>query len=90
MTTPAPWEHRVHRTVVIGQFIALVVAIVSDIVAGGATLSALLAVLFGSAYALGSAAVPEYMYRQRFGVETITLVGAFATVIAITKAPTTT
>jgi signal transduction histidine kinase len=70
--------------VVIGQFIALMVAIVSDIVSGGASASAVLAIVFATLYVIGSAAVPEYWYGQRFGVETITLIGAVATVIAIT------
>ena len=84
MTAPTSWEQRVHRSVVIGQFVALIVAIISDIVSNGASGASVLAAAIGSVYALGSAAIPESWYRRRLGVESITLAGAFLTIIAIT------
>jgi signal transduction histidine kinase len=84
MTAPAPWEHRVHQTVVIVQFVALVIAIATDLAIDGANPSSLLALVVGSAYTLGSLALPEEWYRVRFGAETITLVGAFLTIVAMT------
>ena len=84
MSAPSPWEHRVHQTVVVGQFAALVIAIAVDLAAGGATSTSILAAVFGSTYAVGSLAVPQNWYRGRFGAETITLVGALLAFAAIT------
>ena len=84
MTASSSWEHSVHRSVVIGQFVALTVAIISDLVTNGASGPSVLAAAIGSAYALGSAAVPESWYRRRLVVESITLTGAFLTIVAIT------
>lgn len=81
---PAPWEFRVHRSVTIGQFVALVVAVVVDFATNGGSSQSLIAMGLACLYTLGSAAVPESWYRIRFGAESITLVGAFLTVAAIT------
>ncbi len=84
MSAPTPWEHRVHQTVVIVQFIALVVAITVDLAVGGATGASILALVTGSIYALLSLGIPEKWYRGRFGAESITLVGALLTIVALT------
>ena len=84
MSAPAPWEHRVHQTVVYGQFVALLIAVISTFVVGGATANALLAMGFGTLYTIGSVATPQDWYRGRFGAETITLVGSFMTIVALT------
>ncbi|MGH8913285.1 MAG: hypothetical protein ACRDZM_02070, partial [Acidimicrobiia bacterium] len=83
-SVPAPWEFRLHRSVTIGQFVALVGAVVISLVATGGSGAALFAMAVATLYVIGSAAVPESWYRIRFGAETITLVGAFLTVVAIT------
>ncbi|MFZ0625735.1 MAG: histidine kinase [Acidimicrobiia bacterium] len=86
MTVPVPasWEIRVHRSVTIGQFVALVVAVVVDFASNGGTPQGVVAMVLASTYTLGSAAVPESWYRIRFGAESITLFGAFLTITAIT------
>jgi signal transduction histidine kinase len=81
---PAPWEFRLHRSVTIGQFVALVVAVVIDLVSTGGHSESLFAMAIATFYVIGTAAVPESWYRIRFGAEAITLIGAFLTVIAIT------
>ncbi|MGH8871077.1 MAG: histidine kinase [Acidimicrobiia bacterium] len=83
-SVPAPWEFRVHRSVTIGQFVALVVAVVIDLVSTEALPSSLIAMAAATMYVIGSAAVPESWYRIRFGAEAITLFGAFLTITAIT------
>ena len=75
MLAPPPWEHRVHQTVVVGQFAALVIAIAVGLTANGPTGASLLGATIGTAYAIGSLAVPNHWYQGRFGVETITLAG---------------
>ena len=84
MSAPPPWEHRVHQTVVVGQFAALVIAIAVDLAAGGGSGASVLAAAIGTTYVLGSLATPPNWYRGRFGAETITLVGALFTIAAIT------
>ncbi len=86
MTTfvPAPWEFRVHRAVTIGQFVALVVAVVWDLVTTENLGLSLVAMAVATIYVIGSAAVPESWYRIRFGAEAITLLGAFLTITAMT------
>jgi signal transduction histidine kinase len=84
VSVPAPWEFRLHRSVTIGQFVALIAAVVISLVSTGGDSRALVAMAFATIYVLGSAAVPESWYRIRFGAESITLVGAFLTITAIT------
>ncbi len=85
MTVSAPWERRVHFSVEVGQFIALVVAIVVDLIdTKGQVTESWVAVGVATVYVLGSAAVPEEWYHIRFGAEAITLAGAFLTAFAIT------
>ena len=85
MTVSAPWERRVHFSVEVGQFIALVVAIVVDLIdTKGQVTESWVAVGVATVYVLGSAAVPEEWYHIRFGAEAITLAGAFLTAVAIT------
>ena len=84
VSVPAPWEFRLHRSVTIGQFVALVAAVVISLVSTGGDSLSLFAMAFATIYVLGSAAVPESWYRIRFGAEAITLVGAFFTITAIT------
>jgi signal transduction histidine kinase len=83
-SVPAPWEFRVHRSITIGQFVALVVAVVIDLVTTEALSSSLIAMAVATFYVIGTAAVPESWYRIRFGAEAITLFGAFLTITAIT------
>lgn len=82
--TPAPWESRVHRTVLIGLWLALVVGIVSSFAAFGADANNLIAAGTATAYVLGSTLIPESTYRIRFGVETICLTGVIVVLVALT------
>lgn len=68
----------------IGQFVALIVAVVIDLVQTGGHSESLFAMAVATFYVLGTAAVPESWYRIRFGAESITLIGAFLTITAIT------
>src|SRR3970040_922653 len=83
-SVPAPWEFRFHRSITIGQFVALVVAVVLDLVTTVSLSSSLFAMAVATFYVIGTAAVPESWYRIRFGAEAITLIGAFLTITAIT------
>jgi signal transduction histidine kinase len=86
VAVPAPWEFRLHRSVTIGQFIVLVLAVVIDLISEGGSPdgNSLLAMALGTIYVIGTAAIPESWYRRRFGAEAITLLGAFLTIAAIT------
>lgn len=82
--TPASWETRVHRTVVIGQWVGIAIAIISDIFASEGTSSSFGALVAASVYVVGSTSIPETWYRNRFGTETITLLGALLLLVALT------
>jgi signal transduction histidine kinase len=86
VAVPAPWEFRLHRSVTIGQFVVLVLAVVIDLISEGGAPDgdSLVAMALATIYVIGSAAVPESWYRRRFGAEAITLLGAFLTIAAIT------
>lgn len=84
MPAHAPWETRVHRTIVIGQWIALVIGMVSDLVETRGSAESLIAMAIASVYTIGSTVIPEDRYHQRFGAETITLLGAVIVLAALT------
>jgi signal transduction histidine kinase len=84
LATPAPWESRVHRTVLAGQWVALTVGIVSSLVSSGASAATLLAMAVAAGYTIASTLLPEPTYRMRFGVEAISLIGAVAVLVALT------
>ncbi|MGB7861241.1 MAG: hypothetical protein WBM90_12145, partial [Acidimicrobiia bacterium] len=79
-----PWESRVHRTVVIGQWVALAIGIVSDFVATSGSSSSFTALILASLYVIGSTLLPEHLYRARFGVESITLLGSLLLLVVLT------
>jgi signal transduction histidine kinase len=81
---PAPWESRVHRTVVIGQWVALTVGIVSSLVATGGSGVSLGALAIAGGYVIGSTLIPESKFRVRFGGEAISLTGAIVVLISMT------
>lgn len=84
MTVTAPWERRVHFSVEIGQFIALVVAVVVDLVNTGGTPNSWIAMAVATGYVVGSTAIPSAWFRIRFGVDAITLAGAFLLAVVMT------
>jgi signal transduction histidine kinase len=84
MTVTAPWERRVHFSIEVGQIIALVVAVVVDLVGNGPDAQSLIAMAVATIYVIISSAAPNEWYHARFGAETFTLLGAFLTVVAIT------
>ncbi len=81
----APWELRVHKTVLIGQWIALVVAIVADLggIGRGGTVRSMFALGAAAIYVIGSSSIPEKFFRVRFGVEAISLGGALLVAVAL-------
>jgi signal transduction histidine kinase len=81
---PAPWESRVHRTVVIGQWVALTVGIVSSLVATGGSGVSLGALAIAGGYVIGSTLIPESRFRVRFGGEALSLTGAIVVLISMT------
>jgi hypothetical protein len=84
LATAAPWESRVHRTIVAGQWVALTVGIVSNMVATGGSGTSLGAMAIAAGYVIGTTLIPESWFRRRFGVEGISLTGAVAVAIALT------
>lgn len=84
LATPAPWETRVHRTVVAGQWVALTVGIVSSLITTEGAATTLIAMAVAAGYVIGSTLIPESKFRVRFGVETISLTGAILVLIALT------
>lgn len=82
--TPAPWETRVHRTVVIGQWAALTVGIVSSLVASDGSGQAFLAMGIAGIYVVATTLIPESFFRVRFGTEAVSLTGAVFVLVAMT------
>lgn len=80
----APWELRVHRTILAGLALALVVGIVADLGTNGPSAQSFLAAGIGTAYLVGTAAVPLDWFRIRFGVEAVTLTGAILAAVVLT------
>lgn len=84
MASPAPWESRFHRTIVVGQWVALAVGVVSDFVATRGAGQSFAAMAIAGAYVVGSTTAPRRWYRARFGVEAMTLLGALMVLTALT------
>jgi signal transduction histidine kinase len=84
LTSPAPWETRVHRTVVIGQWVALTVGIVSSLVTTGGSGAFFGALVIAGAYVVASTLIPEPLFRRRFGVEAVSLIGSIMVLVAMT------
>ena len=68
----------------IGQWVALTIAIVSDLVATQGAGISLTAMSIASMYVIGSTIIPQHWYRIRFGAEAISLFGALIVLIALT------
>ena len=84
LATPAPWESRVHRTVVIGQWVALTVGIISSVLTSEGSPTSLGAMGIAALYVIGSTLIPESFYRARFGAEAVGLTGAIVILVAMT------
>jgi signal transduction histidine kinase len=80
----APWLHRFHSAVVVGQWVALTIGMISDLVVNGGAGASIAAMAIASIYTIGSTLVPEVRYRARFGVETITLFGVLLVLVVLT------
>ena len=83
-SSPLPWETKVHRTVVIGQWVALAVGIIADFVQTGGQELSFGAAALASVYVVGTTVIPEKRFTERFGAETITLIGAVIVLLALT------
>ena len=83
-TSSAPWESRLHRAAAIGQWVALTIGIVSDVIATSGASESLGAIAFAGTYVIASTAIPESWFRARFGAEAITLLGALVVLVALT------
>lgn len=84
MVSPAPWESKFHRAIVIGQWVALSVGVISDFVGTGGAGQSFGALVAAGAYVVGTTIAPPRLYRARFGVESITLLGALLVLVALT------
>lgn len=84
LATPAPWETRVHKTVVIGQWIAFAIGLFSTLVIEGPEPLDFAAMAIAGSYVVGSTLIPERWYRIRFGSDAIPLIGALTVLVAMT------
>ena len=82
--SPVSWESRFHRTIVIGQWAALAVGVVSDFVATRASGQSFAALGIAGIYVIATTIAPERWFKARFGVETVTLLGALIVLAALT------
>ncbi len=82
--SPAPWESRLHRTIVVGQWVALAVGVVSDFVESSGAAQSYIALGVAGTYVVATTMAPQRWYRLRFGVEAITLLGALMVLAALT------
>ncbi|MCI0545281.1 MAG: histidine kinase [Actinobacteria bacterium] len=84
MASLAPWETRVHKTIVAGQWVALTIGIISDVIGSRGDALSLVPVALSAAYVITATLLPETRFHARFGSETITLVGAVVLAVALT------
>ena len=84
LATPAPWESRVHKSVVIGQWIAFAIGLVSTLLINGPEPLDFAAMAIAGSYVVASTLTPESWYRIRFGADAIPLVGALIVLLAMT------
>jgi signal transduction histidine kinase len=84
LVTPAPWQSKVHRTVVIGQWVALTIGIVSTLIPTSGSGVSLGAMALSAAYVIGSTLIPEEWFWARFGNEALSLSGAVLILVALT------
>jgi signal transduction histidine kinase len=84
MAALAPWETRIHKTVVIGQWVAVTIGTISHAVQIGDSGNFWGALGLVAIYTVGATLLPETRYQARFGAEAITLSGAVLMGVAIT------
>lgn len=82
--SPPPWESRFHRSIVVGQWVALGVGAVSDFVATRGSGESFIALFIAGAYVIATTMAPKRWFQARFGVEAITLLGALTVLATLT------
>lgn len=82
--SPAPWESRFHRTIVVGQWVAFGIGVVSDFVATRAAGQSFAALFVAGAYVVATTVAPQRWFQARFGAEAISLLGALTVLAALT------
>ncbi|MCO6502583.1 MAG: hypothetical protein J5I28_05830, partial [Acidimicrobiales bacterium] len=89
MANPAPWETRIHRTVLIGLWVTLVVGVISHAFETRGSPIFWITLVLSALYVGGTGVIEVDQYRQRFGTETITLAGVVlgAVVIVLSGGP---
>src|SRR5690606_18916281 len=89
VANPAPWESRIHRTVLIGLWLTMVVGVVSHAFETHGSPIFWMTLVLAAVYVAGTGAIEVDRYRQRFGTESITLAGAVlgAVVIVLSGGP---
>jgi len=80
----ALWESRVHRSVVVGQMAALIIGVVSDLVATDGGPPSYGAMAIACLIVVASTILPEEWYGERFGTEAITLIAALVMLVVLT------
>jgi signal transduction histidine kinase len=75
MATLTPWQSRIHKTIIIGQWILLVLAVVAHAATSANTPTFWVAVSLAASYATATTFIPAARYQRRFGTETLTFGG---------------
>lgn len=90
MSAPAPWEARVHRTVIVGLWVALVVGVVGHASDANGSPLFWITLTLAAIYVVGGGAFEIQHYRQRFGTERITLAATIlgAIILVLSGGPT--
>src|SRR5690554_2772466 len=83
MPAPAPWETRIHRTVVVGLWIALAVGVIAHAAETSGGPVFWVTVVLAAAYVMGTTAIAVERYWRPFGSETITPAGAVAGAVVL-------
>lgn len=81
--SPTSWQARIHRSVVLGQWVAYVIGLLTSIIQSDTSFSLGAAALAGL-YVAGSTVVPEHWFLARFGNEGLNLSGAILVLLALT------
>lgn len=83
MPTLTPWETRIHKTVVVGQWIALVLGVMAHGLETRGSGGFWAALILAGAYTVAATLLPPERYRIRFGTETISFAGVILGGVAL-------
>ncbi|HEY5890704.1 MAG TPA: histidine kinase [Acidimicrobiia bacterium] len=80
----APWERRVHRVITITLWVAMIIGASADIITRGLTTNVIISLVSAVVYVVSATTVSDRWFGVRFGIETVTLMGALVVAVTLT------